>query len=105
MNRFVAFALAVLWSATAHSTDGAAARELGLAEYEACRFNAAIIHFRRAAELEDARSAEILALMYRHGERLYGDQVRADAGEAARWATRAAELRARTLGTTTGLSQ
>lgn len=66
-------------------------RELGMAEYEIGHYALAAQHFRRAAEMGDARSPEILALMYRYGERLYGNQVRADAAEAARWAAMASE--------------
>lgn len=59
--------------------------EHALAEYEAGHYAQAIRYFRSAAELGDARAPEVLAMMYRHGERLYGHQVRADRQEAARW--------------------
>ncbi len=65
----------------------------GLAEYEIGHYAQAVQYFRSAAELGDARSPELLALMYRLGERLYGDQVRADALEAALWAGVAADRR------------
>ena len=67
--------------------------EQGLAEYEIGHYAQAVQYFRSAAALGDARSPELLALMYRLGERLYGDQVRADAIEAARWAEMAADRR------------
>ncbi|MEO8345701.1 MAG: hypothetical protein ABI607_08410, partial [Betaproteobacteria bacterium] len=49
--------------------------------------------FQSAAETGDARSAEILALMYRFGPRLYGDQVTVDAAKSAYWAALAADRR------------
>ncbi len=39
----------------------------------------------------DKRAPEVLAMMYRMGQRLYGDQVHVDTVEAARWAAIAAE--------------
>jgi len=49
-----------------------------------------------AAELGDARSAEVLALMYRFGPRLYPGSVPDDAAEAAEWwAAVAADARGR----------
>ena len=48
-----------------------------------------------AAELGDARSAEVLALMYRFGPRLYPGSVPDDAAEAAEWAAVAADARRR----------
>ncbi len=58
-------------------------REQGLLEYENGHYAAAAIHFQSAAESGDARSAEVLALMYRFGARLYGDQLNADAAKTA----------------------
>lgn len=69
----------------------ATSREEGLLAYERGHYAAAIVHFRDAALAGDARSAEILALMYRYGPRLYGAQVPADPVEAARWAAIAAQ--------------
>jgi len=63
----------------------------GIAEYDAGHYAQAVQHFRQAADTGDARAPQILALMYRFGDRLYGSQVREDATEAARWAKVAAE--------------
>jgi len=71
----------------------AAARESGLEEYAKGHYATAAAHFRRAADLGDARSAEILALMYRLGPRIYGESFPADAAESARWAVLAASRR------------
>jgi hypothetical protein len=65
----------------------------GIGEYESARYADAMVQLQRAAELGDVRAAEILALMYRYGERLYGDQVRADAAKAAHFAALAARFR------------
>ena len=53
-----------------------------------------------AAELGDARSAEVLALMYRFGPRLYPGSVPDDAAEAAEWVGRGGSRRtaARSIG-------
>jgi len=67
----------------------------GLAAYERGHDAQAIAYFRRAAEAGDARSAEILALMYRFGPRLFHAGVPADPAEAAKWAAVAAEARRR----------
>lgn len=65
----------------------------GLAEYENGHYAVAARHFRDAAANGDTRAPEILALMFRYGERLYGNQFAADTAEAARWATLAVERR------------
>lgn len=70
-------------------------REEGLAAYERGHDLEAAGYFRRAAEAGDARSAEILALMYRFGPRLFHAGVPADPAEAAKWAAVAAEARRR----------
>lgn len=69
----------------------------GLAEYEIGHYAAAARHFRDAAGRGNRRAAEILTLMYRYGERLYGSQVRADAAESARWSAVAANARAKSI--------
>lgn len=71
-----------------------ASRERGLQEYANGHYAMAVMHFRRAAEEGDARSAEILALMYRFGPRLYGAGVPEDPAESARWAALAGGRRA-----------
>lgn len=100
----VAFSIAVSTaSSAAQANDGDAAtmREQGLVEYEIGHYREAVLHFRRAADAGDARSAEILCLMYRLGPTLYGGQVAASPVEAARWAARAADGRV-ALATTAG---
>ena len=87
-------------NANAGDLDAEALRQQGLAEYEIGHYAVASDHFRHAAELGDARSAEILTLMYRYGERLYGNQIRADLAEARRWAAMAAERHFRPIATT-----
>ncbi len=72
-------------AAPAGATEVEAAYQRALLEYECGHYARSIEHFRLAAELGDARSPGVLALMYRMGERLYGDQVRADEAEADRW--------------------
>lgn len=69
-------------------------RESGLAAYERGMDAEAVPYFRRAAEAGDARSAEMLALMYRPGSRLYPG-ISANAAESAKWAAVAAEARRR----------
>ena len=69
----------------------------GLTEYEIGHYAAASRHFRDAAANGNARAAEILALMYRFGDRLYGSQFGADAVESARWTAIAAERRFTTI--------
>ncbi len=87
------------WLVTANAADpdtqveASALCEQGLAEYEIGHYVQAVAYFRSAAELGDARAIEVLALMYRLGERLYGGQVRVDKFEAARWAAVAAVRR------------
>lgn len=85
-----------MWLATAHAEDDGAesSRARGLLAYEKGHYAAAVAHFRRAAEEGDARSAEILALMYRFGPRFYGAQCPEDAVESARWAALAGSRRA-----------
>ena len=85
-----AVALALARSAAA---DPAAWHEQGLTEYERGHYASAAAAFHRAADEGDARSAEMLALMYRYGSRLYGDAFAGDAAEARRWAAVAAERR------------
>jgi len=95
MRRFYRLVLATGWLTIAHAGDRAAElmREQGLLEYENGHYAAAAIHFQNAAESGDARSAEVLALMYRFGARLYGEQVHADAAKSAHWAAVAADRR------------
>lgn len=68
-------------------------RDCGMEQYEKGDYAAALEHLRRAAELGDARAAETVSLMYRFGESLYGDRVRADEREAARFTALAVRLR------------
>jgi TPR repeat protein len=87
-----------LWLVTlplAHATDApqVSLREEGLVAYERGHDAEAVACFRRAAEAGDARSAEMLALMYRFGPRLFAPGVSADAAESAKWAAVAAEAR------------
>jgi TPR repeat protein len=93
--RLLLLAGAMSWIVAAHASGpGAEASRLqGIVEYEIGHYAVAVGHFRRAAELGDLRSAEILALMYRLGQRLYGDQFSVDAREAARWTELAVERR------------
>lgn len=93
MKRFSPFVVGAMWFLNAHGGEPDAARELGIAEYEAGHYAVAVPHFRRAAELGDPRAPEILALMFRYGERLYGDQILADPAVAAHWAAVAASRR------------
>lgn len=82
----------LLWLGSTHAADpdASAAYERAQSAYETGHYALALEHFRKAAELGDVRSPSVLALMYRFGGRLYGDQVPADPGEAARWAVVAA---------------
>jgi TPR repeat protein len=97
MKRLLTLIICAAWlhTANASAADSDAILALGLAEYEIGHYAAAAHQFRRAAEMGDARAPEILALMYRYGEQLYGGQIRDDAAEAARWAAVAAERRSR----------
>lgn len=81
----------------AHAADAtqASLREEGLAAYERGHDAEAAACFRRAAEAGDARSAEILALMYRFGPSLFAQEVAVDAAESAKWAAMAADARRR----------
>jgi len=74
---------------------GVALRNDGLAAYERGHDVQAIAYFRRAAEGGDARSAEILALMYRFGPQLFRTGVAVDPAESARWAAAAAAAQRR----------
>ena len=65
-----------------------------MAEYDVSRYADAVVLLQRAAYLGHIRAAETLAMMYRHGERLYGYQGRADPAKAAHFAALAARLRA-----------
>ena len=93
MKRLLMLVICATWlhTASAGNVESDAILELGLAEYEIGHYAAAVHQFRRAAELGDARAPEMLALMYRFGERLYGSQVRADATAASYWADMATE--------------
>lgn len=95
--RAVAMCLWLLVLPLAEAADGreAALRERGLAAYERGHDADAAAYFRRAAEAGDARSAEILALMYRFGTKLFPQGVTADAAESAKWAAIAADARRR----------
>ena len=99
MNKLLTLVICATWlqTAVAGNANSDAILELGLAEYEIGHYAAAAHQFRRAAEMGDARAPEMLALMYRHGERLYGSQIRADATEASHWAEMAAERRFRLI--------
>ena len=99
MKRLLTLIICAAWlhTANAGTADSGAVMELGLAEYEIGHYAAAAQQFRRAAEMGDARAAEILALMYRYGEQLYGSQIHADATEAAQWAAMAAERHSRPI--------
>ncbi len=96
MRAFAAALMLVAWIplACAEASPGERWREAGLAAYERGQDSEAVSNFRRAAEAGDARSAEMLALMYRLGPRLYPG-VAADGAEAAKWAAVAAEARRR----------
>jgi TPR repeat protein len=61
--------------------------------YDRHHYAEAMVHLRTAAAQGHPLAAEMLALMNRFGERLYGTQVHADAAEAARFAALAASLR------------
>jgi len=78
-------------TAQANGTDPEAARAEGLLEYENGHYTEAVRHFRNAAEAGDARSAEMLCLMYRLGATLYGNQIPASPADVARWAALAAD--------------
>ena len=88
-----------LSTAQANGTDAEAARAQGLLEYEIGHYTQAVDHFRSAAEAGDARSAEILCLMYRLGATLYGNQIPASPPDVARWAALAADRRLATATT------
>ena len=95
MRTPLAALIACACCATAHAAGSVAelAREQALLEYAAGHFATASAHFRVAAEQGDMRSAETLSLMYRYGERLYGEAFRANPVEAAHWANVAATRR------------
>lgn len=95
MRRLCMLIIAAGWLTLAHASDLAVEglREQGLLEYDSGHYVAAVIHFQHAAEAGDARSAEILALMYRFGAQLYGDQVTADAAKSAHFAAMASDRR------------
>ena len=78
-------------TAQPNGTDVEAARAHGLREYELGHYAEAVRHFRSAADAGDARSAEILCLMYRLGATLYDNQVPPSPPDVARWATLAAD--------------
>jgi hypothetical protein len=83
------------WLTLAHASDSTveSLREQGLLEYDRGHYAVAVIHFQTAAEAGDARSAEILSLMFRLGAQLYGDQVTADTAKSAHFAAIASERR------------
>lgn len=95
MRTRIVIAVVSVMLSLAHTAaaDPSAWRDEGLAQYEMGHYTAAAAAFRRAADDGDPRSAEILALMYRYGPRLYGDAFPADASEAARWAAVATQRR------------
>lgn len=93
MRRLCGLILAAGWLTIGHAGDRdmALLHEQGLLEYDQGHYAAAVILFQGAADAGDARSAEILALMYRFAPQLYGDQVAADAAKSAHWAAMAAD--------------
>ncbi len=95
MHRFFGLILAAGWVTVAQASDAAldSLRERGLLEYDNGHYAAAVAHFQIAAEAGDSRSAEILALMYRFGAQLYGDQVPADATKSAHFLAKAPDRR------------
>jgi hypothetical protein len=95
MRRLCVLVIAAGWLTLAHASDPAVEnlREQGLLEYDCGHYVAAVIHFQHAAEAGDARSAEILALMYRFGAQLYGDQLPADAAKSAHFAAMVSDRR------------
>jgi hypothetical protein len=95
MRRLCVLIIAAGWLTLAHASEGAVEnlREQALLEYDSGHYVAAMIHFQHAAEAGDARSVEILALMYRFGAQLYGDQVTADAAKSAQFAAMVSDRR------------
>lgn len=76
------------------AANGAAAEwARGIDAYEVGHYTEAIAELRRAAEHGHPVAAEMLALMYRFGEHLYGSEVHADTGAAAYFTALAAGLR------------
>jgi hypothetical protein len=73
--------------------DWRTAQQQAIEDYEAGHYANAVANFRLAAKLGDAQSAEILALMYRLGDRQYGSQVVAMPGQVTYWVAKAAEAR------------
>lgn len=67
--------------------------EDGINEYEKGHYPEAVGFLRHAAELGDIRAAEVLALMYRFGEQLFGKTVRSDPVEADHFAELVIRLR------------
>lgn len=84
-------------ASTAPAQAMASARSLawarGIEAYDDGRYREAMPELVRAAQLGEARAADMLALMYHFGERLYGAQVPSDPARAARFAELAVELR------------
>lgn len=97
MRARLALLIGLLWMPLAQAADapGAPWRDEGLAALERGHDAEAAAYFRRAAAAGDARSAEILALMYRFGPRLFPGGVPVDAAEAGRWAAVAVDARRR----------
>ena len=61
-------------------------RNQGLEDYARGHYDAAVTLFRRAAQLGDIRSAEMIVLMHRFNAQLYGGGVAVSAAEAKTWA-------------------
>ncbi len=91
--------VAACWmaGASASTVEADVAFDRAQAEYDNGHYALAVVHLLEAAAQGDDRSPPMLTLMYRMGERLYGNQVRADPTEAARWAALAAERYQATL--------
>jgi TPR repeat protein len=97
MRAHIALLIGLLWLPLAQAVDThwAPWRAEGLDAYERGHYTEAAACFRRAAEAGDARSAEILALMYRFGPWLFPEGVPVDGAEAGKWAAVAADARRR----------
>lgn len=101
MGAPIALLIGLLWLPLAQAVDSQWApwRAECLDAYERGHYSEAAACFRRAAEAGDARSAEILSLMYRFGPRLYPESVSVDMVEAGKWAAVAVDARRREAAT------
>jgi TPR repeat protein len=91
-KRGVVIAFATAWAVTAYvpAEGQEIGNQLGQAAASDYRYAKALADFQEAARQGNREAQKISGLMLLYGEKLYGEEVRADQGQAIKWLTVAA---------------